>query len=102
MGIAHVRRGRARQAFVRIADAGGNPDDWKWVLGGPATEIWMDTYCIAAGAPNPESAHAWINWLLIPEISIKDLDYHGYNSGMKNMPQLISELLPILTNALSL
>ena len=31
-------------------------------------------------------------------ISIKDLDYHGYNSGMKNMPQLISELLPNLVN----
>ena len=96
--LSAIWNGDARQAFVRIADAGGNPDDWKWVLGGPATEIWMDTYCIAAGAPNPESAHAWINWLLIPEISIKDLDYHGYNSGMKNMPQLISELLPNLVN----
>ena len=36
---------------------------------------------IATGAPNPEAAHAWINWLLTPEISIKDLLYHGYHSG---------------------
>ena len=52
---------------------------------------------IAAGAPNPDAAHAWINWILIPEVSIKDLDYHGYNSGMKNMGQLLSELKPDLT-----
>ncbi|MGB8860715.1 MAG: spermidine/putrescine ABC transporter substrate-binding protein [Ilumatobacteraceae bacterium] len=93
-----IWNGDARQAFVRVKDAGGNPADWKWALGSPATEIWMDNYCIAAGSPNAEAAHAWINWLLIPEISIKDLDYHGYNSGMKNMSQLISELLPNLVN----
>ena len=56
----------------------------------------MDNYCIAAGAPNPDAAHAWINWILIPEVSIKDLDYHGYNSGMKNMSQLLNELKPDL------
>ena len=55
-------------------------DDWVWGLGAPETELWMDNYCIAAGAPNPDAAHAWINWILIPEVSIKDLDYHGYNS----------------------
>ena len=60
------------------------------------TELWMDNYCIAAGAPNPEAAHAWINWILIPEVSIKDLDYHGYNRGMKNMSQLLAELKPDL------
>jgi spermidine/putrescine transport system substrate-binding protein len=61
-----------------------------------ATELWMDNYCIAAGAPNPDAAHSWINWILIPEVSIKDLDYHGYNSGMKNMSQLLTELKPDL------
>ena len=88
--------GDLRQAYVRIADAGGNPEDWVWVLGSPATELWMDNYCIATGAPNPEAAHAWINWDLVPEISIKDLQYHGYNTGMKNMESLIAELAPDL------
>ncbi|MCU1361375.1 MAG: spermidine/putrescine transporter substrate-binding protein [Ilumatobacteraceae bacterium] len=90
--------GDARQAFVRIADAGGNPDDWKWALGAPNTELWMDNYVIPTGAPNPDAAHAWINWLLTPEISIKDLEYHGYNSGMKNMEALLTELAPDLVN----
>ena len=89
--------GDARQAFSRIADAGGKPEDWKWALGAPNTELWMDNYCIPVGSPNPDAAHAWIDWLLTPEISIKDLQYHGYNSGMKQMPALIAELAPKLT-----
>jgi spermidine/putrescine transport system substrate-binding protein len=96
--ISMAWNGDARQAFVRIKDAGGNPDDWKWGLGAPDTELWMDNYCIPVGAPNVDAAHAWINWLLIPEVSVKDLNYHGYHSGMKNMPPLISELLPDLVN----
>ena len=88
--------GDARQAFVRIADAGGNPDDWKWGLGAPATELWMDNYCIPTGAPNSDAAHAWINWLLTPEISIRDLNYHGYHSGMQNIDELLVELVPDL------
>jgi hypothetical protein len=37
--------------------------------------------------------------LLTPEISIKDLNYHGYHSGMKQIDQLIAELLPELVRA---
>jgi spermidine/putrescine transport system substrate-binding protein len=94
--VSMMWNGDARAAYPKISDAGGNVDDWVWGLGTPQTELWMDNYCIAAGAPNPDAAHAWINWILIPEVSIKDLDYHGYNSGMKNMPQLLKELKPDL------
>ena len=86
--------GDARQAYQRIADAGGKPENFKWALGSPATELWMDNYCIPAGAPNPDAAHAWINWLMVPEISIRDLNYHGYHSGMKTIDKLIAELYP--------
>ena len=95
--IAMAWNGDARQAFTRIEEAGGDPSVWKWVLGTPNTELWMDAYCVAAGAPNAEAAHAWINWDLIPEISIKDLSYHGYHTGMKNMSDLIAEIAPDLT-----
>jgi len=94
--IAMAWNGDARQAYTRIAEAGGNPEDWKWVLGAPDTELWMDNYCIPVGAPNPEAAHAWINWDLIPEVSIQDLSYHGYHTGMKDMSTLISEIAPDL------
>ena len=94
--LAMAWNGDARQAYVRIEEAGGTPENWRWVLGAPDTELWMDNFCIAAGAPNAEAAHSWINWILIPENSIKDLEYHGYNTGMKNMESLIGELAPDL------
>ncbi len=96
--LAMAWNGDARQAYVRIKDAGGTPENWRWVLGAPDTELFMDTFCIAAGSPNIEAAHSWINWILIPENSIRDLSYHGYNTGMKNMEQLISELAPDLVD----
>ncbi len=71
--------GDARQAYLRIADAGGDPEPWKWVLGAPKTEIWMDHYAITADAKNPDGAYAWINWMLEPEIAFRDLSYIGYN-----------------------
>jgi spermidine/putrescine transport system substrate-binding protein len=94
--LSQAWNGDARQAYFRIKDAGGTPENWRWVLGGPDTELFMDTFCIAAGAPNAEAAHAWINWILIPENSIQDLEYHGYHTGMKDMEKLISELAPDL------
>jgi len=94
--VSMMWNGDARAAYPKISDAGGDVDKWVWGLGAPQTELWMDNYCIAAGAPNPDAAHAWINWILIPEVSIKDLDFHGYNSGMKNMSQLLKELKPKL------
>ncbi len=94
--LAMAWNGDARQAYFRIKDAGGTPENWRWVLGAPDTELFMDTFCIAAGSPNTEAAHAWINWILIPENSIKDLEYHGYHTGMKEMEQLITELAPDL------
>lgn len=88
--------GDARAAFTAIADGGDDPEAWKWGLGAPDTELWMDNYCIAKGSPNPDAAHAWINWILVPEISIQDLLYHGYNSGLKDMPGLIEKYAPDL------
>jgi spermidine/putrescine transport system substrate-binding protein len=94
--LSQAWNGDARQAYFRIKDAGGTPENWRWVLAGPDTELFMDNFCIAAGAPNVEAAHAWINWILIPENSIKDLEYIGYHTGMKDMEKLISELAPDL------
>jgi spermidine/putrescine transport system substrate-binding protein len=63
----------------------GDPDRWQWVLGSPATELWMDNWAIAAGAPHPEAAHAFINFVLTPENAIKELDYIGYHTGEKDI-----------------
>lgn len=70
---------------------GGEPDRWQWVLGGPATEIWMDNWAIAAGAPNPEAAHAFINYVLSPDNSLAELDYIGYHTGATGIEQAAND-----------
>jgi spermidine/putrescine transport system substrate-binding protein len=63
------------------------PDKWQWVLGAPATELWMDNWAIAAGAPHPEAAHAFINFVLTPENQLLNVDYIGYHTGAKDIEQ---------------
>ena len=58
-----------------------------WGLGAPMTELWMDNWCILAGAENANAAYAWINFICDPEISLKDLEYHGYNTGIMGVQE---------------
>lgn len=62
-----------------------DPDKWQWVLGSPTTELWMDNWAIAAGAPHPEAAHAFIDYVLTPENQLKNVDYIGYHTGAKDI-----------------
>jgi len=73
--------GDARLGMLESSD----PDRWQWVLPGPLTELWMDNWAIAAGAPHPEAAHAFINYSMAPESLYLNLDYIGYNVGGKGL-----------------
>lgn len=79
--------GDARQGILGSDDQ----DQWKWVLPGPRTEIWMDTYCIPAGAPHPNAAYAWMDYLLLPEVSLQELEYIGYHTGVKDIQPLAED-----------
>ncbi|GAA3633847.1 spermidine/putrescine ABC transporter substrate-binding protein [Microbacterium awajiense] len=79
--------GDARLGLMESSD----PDRWQWVLPGPITELWMDNWAIAEGAPHPEAAHAFINWSMTPENLMLNLDYIGYNVGGKDMEQAAAD-----------
>ncbi len=83
MALMQAWNGDARIGILE----GGEPERWQWVLGAPDTEIWMDNWAIAAGAPNPEAAHAFINYVLTPENSLAELDYIGYHTGATDIEQ---------------
>jgi spermidine/putrescine transport system substrate-binding protein len=85
--LVHAWNGDARQGLL----GADNPDQWKWVLPTPRTEIWMDTYCIPAGAPHPNAAYAWMDYLLQPEVSLQELEYIGYHTGVKDIQPLAEE-----------
>jgi spermidine/putrescine transport system substrate-binding protein len=79
--------GDARQGIVQSEDK----ERWKWVFPSPRTEIWMDTYAIPVGAPHPNAAYEWINYLLEPDVSLKELEYIGYNTGVKGIEPMARE-----------
>lgn len=79
--------GDARLGIMESPD----PDRWQWVLGAPATELWMDNWAISASAPHPEAAHAFLNYILDPEHAIAQIDYIGYHTGAKNIEQMAEE-----------
>lgn len=85
--MVHAWNGDARQGILGADD----PDQWKWVFPGPRTEIWMDTYCIPVGAPHPNAAYAWMDYLLQPEVSLLELEYIGYHTGVKDIQPLAEE-----------
>lgn len=70
--------GDARQGFLAVK----NPEQYKWVLPTPATHLWMDNWAIAAGAPDPNAAHAFINYVLDPANSLLEIEFIGYNTAV--------------------
>jgi spermidine/putrescine transport system substrate-binding protein len=56
----------------------------KYILPQSGTSIWTDTVAILRSAPNPDAAHAWINYLMRPEIAAKISDANSF--GTTNRP----------------
>ena len=84
--------GDARTGLLAAKD----PDRYRWVLGGPSTELWMDNWTVLASAPHPVAAHAWINAILDPAVSYQDLQFHGYNTGLAGLKERAAkEKLPM-------
>jgi spermidine/putrescine transport system substrate-binding protein len=50
----------------------------KWVVPGPHSEIWVDSYAVAANAPNLDAAYAFLNFFLSPDVQVKETAYTGY------------------------
>ncbi|MGD9700830.1 MAG: spermidine/putrescine ABC transporter substrate-binding protein [Acidimicrobiia bacterium] len=87
--LSHVWNGDARQGLISIEEAGGDPAQYKWGVGAPETELWMDNWCIVDGAANVDAAYDFMNFILDPANSITDLQFHGYNTGLKDIDALL-------------
>jgi spermidine/putrescine transport system substrate-binding protein len=81
--LSQAWNGDARQGLLSTDE----PDRYVWGLGAPITELWMDNWCIVKGAEHPNAAHAWINFILDPKVSLKDLAYHGYNTALTGVEE---------------
>ena len=81
-GKNDVVAGVAAAAIVYNGDAiqaiAENPDKLAFVVPREGSEIWLDSMCIPAKAPNPDGAHQWINWVLEPEVGAALSRYNQY------------------------
>jgi spermidine/putrescine transport system substrate-binding protein len=85
--------GDARQGLMSVKD----PTRYKWVLGAPVTELWMDNWAIVKGATHLNAAYAWLNYILDPANSYADMKFHGYNTGLTGIKEkATAENLPFL------
>lgn len=85
--LAQGWNGDIRQGILQSDD----PSKWQWVLGAPKTELWMDNWAIPVGAPHPNAAHEFINYILDPAVSLKELTYIGYHTGVKDIQPAAEE-----------
>jgi spermidine/putrescine transport system substrate-binding protein len=81
--LAQGWNGDVRQGILQSRD----PSIWQWVLGAPKTELWMDNWCIPTGAPHPNAAYAFINYILEPEVSLREVEYIGYHTGVAGIEE---------------
>ena len=56
------------------------------------SEIWTDNWAISAYAPDPVAAHAWINFILQPEVNAKEMEYVAYEVGTPASYPLVGDL----------
>jgi len=55
------------------------------------TIVWFDMYAIPADAPHPSNAHAFINFMMKPEVAAKNSNFVNYATGNAASLPLVDE-----------
>jgi spermidine/putrescine transport system substrate-binding protein len=63
----------------------------KYILPNSGTSIWTDTMAIPRGASNIEGAHAWINYVMKPEVAAKISDANSFGTTNKLAKSMIPD-----------
>lgn len=81
--------GDAFAANAQRKDA-GKAESIQYVIPKEGSELWEDDWCILKGAPHPNAAHAFINFVLEPQNQAKETDFTFYASGEKEAEKYIN------------
>ena len=65
----------------------------RYVLPTEGSQIWEDDWAIAADTPHPHLAHAFLNFVLRPEIAAQEALYTRYATGNHSARALLEEKL---------
>ncbi len=82
--------GDVLQARDRAAEAGqGNVI--KYNVPKEGTIIWFDMYAVPADAPHPDNAHAFINFMMRPEVAAANSNFINYANGNSASTPMVNE-----------
>jgi putrescine transport system substrate-binding protein len=72
-----------------------NPDtaDVAYVVPSEGTLFWLDVWVKLTGAPHPNAAYEWLNWIQEPEIQAAETEYNGYATPNLEAKKLVSQEL---------
>ncbi len=70
--LIHCWNGDARLGILANAE----PDRYKWVWPSEGANLWQDNWAIVKGAPHEDAAYEFINYVLDPVVSLKELTLH--------------------------
>lgn len=63
----------------------------RYVVPSEGSQIWEDDWAIAAGAPNPGLAHAFLNFVMRPQVAAQEAKYTRYATGNRTAFTLLEE-----------
>ena len=78
------------QARDRAAEA-GNGVEIEYLIPREGALMWFDVMVIPADAPHPDEAHAFINFMMRPEIAAANSNYVYYANGNLDSQPLLNE-----------
>jgi len=81
--LAQANQAAARAAILQ------NPK-LKWVVPGPRSEIWVDSYSIGGKAENVDEAYDFLSFFLQPDIQVKETEYLGYPAAIAGLKDKLS------------
>lgn len=88
--IAFGYSGDILQARDRAAEAKAGVEV-NYSIPSQGAQMWFDMMAIPADAPHVEEAHAFLNYMMKPEVIAKATDYVFYANGNKASQQFISK-----------
>ena len=81
--LMHAWNGDARLGILSNPD----PERYRFVWPSEGANLWQDNWAIVEGAENEDAAYAFIDYVLDPEASLKELAYIGYNTGVEGIEE---------------
>ncbi len=62
-----------------------------YVVPSEGSQIWEDDWAIASNAPHPDAAHAFLNFVMRPEVAAQEARTTRYATGNRSALALLDE-----------